>query len=177
MYNSNLICLPLWLIAISKGPLPLYWVWGKCCENLIEQLCVVSPWGGPLYWLLPRWLTVHVSSLPFSLSPSSFILWLRLALLPDSFLCKTTKSPVNAARTFFQTSLINKKAWQTFGTWKQKLNLFRLESFWAAIIKWSESIVVSQDDKQRKKCKRSLCFIMLSALLAKPVIRKLWLFK
>ena len=151
MYNSNLICLPLWLIAISKGPSPLYWVWGKCCGNLIEQLCVVSPWGGPLYCLLPSWLTVHVSSLPFSASLLSFILWLCLALLPDSFLCSSTKSPVNAAQTFFQTTLINGKSWQTFVKWKQKVNLFRLDKFWAAIIKRRESIVVIQEDKQRGK--------------------------
>ena len=125
MYNSNLICLPLWLIAISEGPSPLYWVWGKCSGNLIEQLCVVSPWGGPLYCLLPSWLTVHVSSLPFPASPSSFILWLRPTLLPDSFLCTTTKSPVDAAQPFFFFPslfiLINKnKPGKHFVEWKTK---------------------------------------------------------
>lgn len=66
--------LPLWLIAISQGSSPLCWVWGKCCRNLIQQLCVVSPWGGPLHCLLPRWLTKYVSYLPFPVSPSSFVL-------------------------------------------------------------------------------------------------------
>lgn len=66
MYNSNPICLPLWLIAISQGPSPLYWVWGKCCWNLIEPHCVVSHWGGPLYCLLltVRMCVCHLSFFP-----------------------------------------------------------------------------------------------------------------
>lgn len=94
MYNSNSIYLPLWLIAISKGHLPLYWIWGKCCWNLIEQHCVVSPWGSPLFIVLQSWLCacVCVISAFLFLPLLSFILGLCVGSWQTFFFVKLQSS-------------------------------------------------------------------------------------
>lgn len=156
MYNSNLISPPLWLIAISEGPSPLYWVWGKCLGNLIEQLCVVSPWGRPLYCLLPGWLSVYVSSLPFLCVPLVLYSVAQICgaarqLSLWNYKVHSKRFPISVLSTLINnnnSSNTNEKPGESFVKWRQKVNLLGWDKFWAAIIKWSQSIVVAQQDKQ-----------------------------